>query len=111
MSFTTRIPMEKYEKLSVNRPCYPSCLETVKMIKKISGYGDSKKDCQLEAYSKAWETLTMYSTQDILTQHKKLNPDETAGTCHFFIVDHVTCRSETLILLYGQCWQCKLSSN
>lgn len=44
-----------------------------------TGYGDSKKDCQLEAYSKAWETLTMYSTQDILTQHKKLNPDETAG--------------------------------
>ena len=43
------------------------------------GVGPTKKECLLEAYNRAWEVLTTSTPEDILTQHKKLNPEDSAG--------------------------------
>ena len=45
-----------------------------------TGYGPTKKECLIEAYSRAWEVLTTSSPDIILKQHKKIAPEETAGT-------------------------------
>ncbi|KAK3607126.1 hypothetical protein CHS0354_036065 [Potamilus streckersoni] len=45
-----------------------------------TGEGEKRKESQIEAYNKAWEVLTTSDAKTIITEHKKLSPEDSSNT-------------------------------